>query len=198
MRLSLSLTVFLVATPAFSSEDLAQQIDRVAPLVSAADFAALGGPNTPETIVEGIDGRWFTLVNTVRNWEGSGAADLERLQRAIERTCADTWENIVTYEATGPGTFRVVQQSPEGEDQGTFDMVPQNETSRVFTTTLDDDYIKKIFDIDADAPAQVQAAALAEIHALMGAGLEIWRPTPDLMVNIRANDEPEVWGRCPG
>ncbi|MFD1251577.1 hypothetical protein DEVEQU_03629 [Devosia equisanguinis] len=191
MRLLLALAATLLAAPVSANEDLALQIDRVAPSLNGGNLTTLGGPETPQALVDGLDGRWFTLKNTVRNWRGTGDADRENLARAIERTCADTWENIVTYTTTSPTTFRVTQQSPEGDDHGTFDMEPVEPAGRVFATTVEDDYIAKVFGIDAASPE------LAETRALLSAGLEIWRPTPDVLVNLRANQEIEVWGRCP-
>ncbi|ODT68521.1 MAG: hypothetical protein ABS75_20325 [Pelagibacterium sp. SCN 63-23] len=195
MRHFLAILAALVAAPAFASEELAQQIDIVAPLVNSGDFEALGGPDTPESLVQGVDGRWFTLDNMVRNWEGSGAPDRERLARNIERTCADDWENIVIYETTGPDSFRVSQTSPSGEDNGTFDMQPVADTDRTFTAHMEDEYILAIFGLE-DAGALQQEAALNDMRDRLSEGLQIWRPTPDLIVNV-SSAETEVWGRCP-
>lgn len=195
MRHALVLVATFIAVPVLASEELAQQLDVVAPLVNAGQFEALGGPDTPETLVEGVDGRWFTLDNTVRNWEGSGAPDRERLARGIERTCADDWENIVIQEATGPDSFRVSQTSPSGEDKGTFDMQLVVGTDRTFTTHMDDDYIIQIFGLE-DAGTIRQQAVLDDMHDRLSEGQQIWMPTPDLMVNV-SSAETEVWGRCP-
>jgi|GEM_PF-2470487 len=195
MRHSLVLVATLIAMPVLASEELAQQLDVVAPLVNSGQFEALGGPDTSETLVENVDGRWFTLDNTVRNWEGSGAPDRERLARSIERTCADDWENIVTYQATGPASFRVSQTSPSGEDKGTFEMQPVAGTDRTFTAHMDDDYIIKIYGLE-DAGAMRQEAILSDMRDRLNEGLQIWMPTPDLMVNV-SSAETEVWGRCP-
>lgn len=195
MRHSLAILAALIAAPALASEELAQQIDIVAPLVNSADFEALGGPDTPDALVEGVDGRWFTLDNTVRNWVGSGTPNRESLARSIERTCADDWENIVIYETTGPDSFRVLQTSPSGEDNGTFDMQPVAGTDRTFTAHMEDDYILTIFGLE-NADALQQEAVLSDMRDRLSEGQKIWRPTPDLMVNV-SSEETEVWGRCP-
>ncbi|KKB09614.1 hypothetical protein [Devosia chinhatensis] len=188
--------VLVSAPPAIAYEDLALQIDRIAPLVNASKFEALGGPEAASAIVENIGGRWFTLVSTVRNWERDPQSNRERLEDAIKRTCADDWENIVTYTITGPDTFRVEQRSPLGEDLGLFEMEPVSADSRVFTTVVSDAYILEISGIE-NVPEVVRDAAIAEVRAEIEAGLTIWRPSDDLTVNVRADGEAEVWGRCP-
>jgi len=195
MRHSLAILAAIIAAPAIASEELAQQIDIVAPLVNSGHFEALGGPDTPKSLAQGVDGRWFTLNNTVRNWEGSGAPDRKRLARSIDRTCADDWENIVVYETTGLDSFRVSQTSPSGEDNGTFDMRPVAATDRTFTAHMEDDYILRIFGLE-DADALQKEAVLSDMRDRLSEGQQIWRPSPDLMVNV-SSAETEVWGRCP-
>lgn len=195
MRFSLTLATVLLAAPTLANEDLAQQIDIVAPLLEAENYEALGGPDTHQALVESVDGRWFTLDNTVRNWEGSGAPDRERLAQSIERTCADTWENIVTHRATGPDSFEVRQESPQGEDHGSFEMKPIPDSQRGFTAEMDDAYIIEMYGL-AEAGQLEQDRVLADMRARLDEGYEIWRPTPDLMINV-SSLETEVWGRCP-
>lgn len=195
MRMLLASTFALVATAVVANDDLAEQIDSVAPLLAAGQFEDFGGPDTHEAIVNGVDGRWFTLQNTARNWKGDAAANRERLAQTIERTCSDTWENIVTHEVTGPGTFIVSQQSPSGEDQGTFEVRPLDDEPHAFTTFVSDEDILEMLNL-ATATAEAQAQALAEVRDVLNQGVQIWRPTADLMVNSGAGDV-EIWGRCP-
>lgn len=195
MRLVIAFVVTAMALPALGNEELAKQIDAVAPLVNAEDYDALGGPDTARTIVDGIGGRWFTLKNTVRNWTGTGAPDRASLARNIENTCSDDWENIVMQEASGPESFRVVQTGPDGEDNGTFEMRSVDDTGRTFTTHMDDDYILQIYGME-NADVMRQDALLKDMHERMSEGVQIWLPTPDLMVNV-SSAETEVWGRCP-
>lgn len=196
MRLAIALAALALSTPAFASEDLAQQLDRIAPLVNASDFAALGGPEDAAGIIAHIDGRWFTLRNTVRNWGDDAVENQEMLDRGIANTCSDTWENLVTYTVTGAETFRVAQQSPEGQDHGSFDMEPAAAGGRLFVSVAEDDYLVRILGLE-DASEAEQEDALAEMRTLLSEGLQIWRPTADVMVNVRPGGEPEIWGRCP-
>ena len=196
MRFVIALVAAATAFPALANDGLAPQIDAVAPLVNAGNFESLGGPDTPQGIVAGIGGRWFTLKNTVRNWTGTGAPDSANLQRNIEQTCADDWENIVTQEAIGPDSFRVVQTGADGQDNGTFDMRVVDGTERTFTTHMEDAYILQIYGLE-NADALRQDAVLKDMHARMSEGVQIWLPSPDLMVNV-STAETEVWGRCPG
>lgn len=94
--------VLVSVSEAAASERIAEQIDRIAPLVATGDVQQLGGPEAASEIVAGLAGRWFTLNNTIRNWELEDRASRESLARSIERLCADDWENIVTYSVTGP------------------------------------------------------------------------------------------------
>ncbi|SFV32678.1 hypothetical protein SAMN05216456_1735 [Devosia crocina] len=196
MRLAIALLASALVQPAFATEQMAQQLDSVAPLIEAENFELLGGPDTHEGIVETVGGRWFTLSNTARNWEGDGSAsDRETLTWAIERTCADDWEIIITHEATGPNSFLVQQLTPDGADKGTFEMEPVPGSERRFSMEASDQYILEIFDM-TDADAMRQDAVLADMRARMEEGLDIWMPSPDLMVNV-SSFEVEVWGRCP-
>ena len=195
MRFSLAIVLALTSTSVFASEKLAAQIDEVAPLLAAGNLEALGGPEDQEAIVEGLDGRWFTLQNTSRNWKDSPEANLELLTQTIERTCSDTWENIVTHEVTGPGTFIVSQKSPTGEDQGTFEIRPVEGEAHTFTTFVSDEEILAMMNLE-NAAANEQEAALSQVREAMNQGVQIWRPTADLMVNSGAG-EVELWGRCP-
>jgi hypothetical protein len=187
-------TLLLSVSAASASESIAHQIDRIAPLVTAGELERLGGPESPSEIVSGLSGRWFTLNNTVRNWEREGGSARQMLGQSIERLCADDWENIVTFSTTGPGRFRVEQQSPTGEDKGTFDMVALGD-GRTFSTVMDEDYILSIYGLE-DAPAFRQQEVLREMKAIVEEGEEIWLPGPDIMV-VRTAIEVEVWGRCP-
>ena len=187
-------TLLLSVSAASASESIADQIDRIAPLVAAGEPEQLGGPDTPSEIVSGLSGRWFTLNNTVRNWEREGSSARQYLKQGIERLCADDWENIVTFSATGPDSFRIEQQSPAGEDRGTFDMVAVG-GGREFSTEMDEDYILSIYGLE-DAPASRQQELLEEMKVILEGGEEIWLPEPDVMV-ARSAVEIEVWGRCP-
>ncbi len=179
---------------AAASERIAEQIDRIAPLVATGELQQLGGPEAASEIVAGLAGRWFTLNNTVRNWEPEDRSSRDRLARSIERLCADDWENIVTYSVTGPDRVHVDQRSPTGEDHGSFDMVAVDD-GRTFSTVLEDDYILSIYGLE-DAPQSQQQKVLAEMKAVIEGGQEIWVPGPDVMV-ARTAAETEVWGRCP-
>lgn len=195
MRVSLAIVFALASTAVFANEQLAAQIDEVAPLLAAGQLEALGGPDTHDAIVEGIDGRWFTLQNTARNWTGIASDDRLSLAQTIERTCSDTWENIVTHETTGPGTFVVSQRSPTGDDQGTFEIRPVQGEPHTFTTFVSDKDVLAMLNLEG-ADAKAQEAALSHMHDVMNQGIQIWRPTLDLVVNSTA-EEVEIWGRCP-
>lgn len=179
---------------ASASELIAEQLDRIAPLVAAGELEALGGPETAAEIVPGLAGRWFTLNNTVRNWEREDSASRESLSRSIARLCADDWENIVTYTVTGPDRFHIDQRSPTGEDNGSFEMVAVDDGRR-FTTVLDEDYVLAVYGLE-DAPLDQQQELLAAMEAALKDGEEIWLPSPEVMVG-RSAVEIEVWGRCP-
>ena len=179
---------------ASASERIAEQIDRIAPLVKTGALQQLGGPDSASEIVAGLAGRWFTLNNTMRNWELEDRSSREHLARSIERLCADDWENIVTYSVTGPDRVHIDQRSPAGEDHGSFDVVALGD-GRKFNTLLEDDYILSIYGLE-DAPHEQQQKVLTEMKALLEGGQEIWIPGADVMV-IRTAAETEVWGRCP-
>ncbi|UYO00265.1 MAG: hypothetical protein KIT02_03305 [Devosia sp.] len=196
MRIPIILAGVFCATSALADEDLARQLDTIATAFNAGQLDSLGGPDTPAEIVDQIDGRWFTLANTVRNWTGESQADTERLTDTIERTCSDTWENLITHEATGPDSFRIRQESPEGEDHGTFELFPHESGGRLFTMDLDESYILAISGL-ADADADRQREVLDAMNAMISDGIAVWRPTPDLMVNT-GPEGAEIWGRCPG
>jgi hypothetical protein len=195
MRLALALAFALTTLTVHADENLAVQMDAVAPILASGKLEELGGPDTHEAIVEGIDGRWFTLKNTARNWEGSGSADRERLARSIERTCSDSWENILTYEVIAPGAFIAAQRTPAGVDKGTFEIQPAESGMRTFRTLVDDDYFLGLLDLEG-ADAAKKEAELSKFRDLMNKGFEIWRPTPDLLIISRVDDF-EIWGRCP-
>lgn len=189
------LSALLLTSVAQADESLAQQIDAVAPIVNAGDLDDLGGPSTAAELLQDIDGRWFTLANTVRNWGRDGDDTRATLEHAIERLCSDEWENLVTYQALGADRFRIEQVSPTGEDQGTFEMVSTDPASRVFSTIVDEDYLLAISGLTEAEPAQ-QKELLDDFKAVAEQGVEVWRPGPDLWVNRNAA-EIEVWGRCP-
>ncbi|WP_240229226.1 hypothetical protein [Devosia lacusdianchii] len=189
------LSALLLTSVAQADESLAQQIDAVAPIVNAGDLDDLGGPSTAAELLQDIDGRWFTLANTVRNWGRDGDDTRATLERAIERLCSDEWENLVTYQALGVDRFRIEQVSPTGEDQGTFEMVSTDPATRVFSTIVDEDYLLAISGLTEAEPAQ-QKELLDDFKAVAEQGVEVWRPGPDLWVNRNAA-EIEVWGRCP-
>lgn len=186
----LAASLVLLVAPAAASEDIAEALDRIAPLVQAGTLEALGGPETAREIVPAFTGRWLTLNNTVRNWAGDRTVIAQR----IETLCADDWENIVTFSVLGPDSFHIDQRSPAGEDHGSFDMTAIGD-GRIFTTPIDPDYILSIFDLE-DAPPREQEAAIAEMQAISEIGNEIWLPTSDILVS-RTASEVEVWGRCP-
>ncbi|MBF0678203.1 MAG: hypothetical protein IR164_04600 [Devosia sp.] len=194
MRLPLILAAALLAGPASASEDIAAVLDRIAPLLQAEEFEKLGGPNTPAEIARMIEGRWFTLDNTARNWSGDAEADRRRLAQTIARTCADDWEVRVTMETTGTESFRVVQVSPDGADQGTTEMMATPGTERHFTSEFDEDYIVALFELDENP--RERGAVLAEMRERLEGGLDLWLPSPDVSVNV-SPFETEVWGRCP-
>lgn len=191
---SLSLVALLFSSVAHANENLASQLDIVAPLVNAGTLDELGGPDDAAGLVETIDGRWFTLDNTARNWEGS-AVSSDALARAVERLCADDWENIVTMTKTGGDRFVTEQRTPDGADNGTFELIATDAADRRFTMALEDNYILAIYGLET-APEAKQQEALAEFAEIVEQGAQIWRPTPDLMVN-HTPIETEVWGRCP-
>jgi hypothetical protein len=195
MRIPLALVAVVMTVPVSADDTLADQIDIVAPLVNAHDITALGGPGDHVSLVAAIEGRWFTLDTTVRNWEGSGEPDRERLNRAVERLCSDGWENIVTHEVIGPDRFRILQRSPDGKDQGTFEMKPVAGSVRSFSFEADDAYILGIYGL-THAEASRQKEVLTEMRSIEEKGAELWVPTPDLMVSVSASGT-EVWGRCP-
>lgn len=189
------LSALLLTSVAQADESLAQQIDAVAPIVNAGDLDDLGGPSTAAELLQDIDGRWFTLANTVLNWGRDGDDTRATLEHAIERLCSDEWENLVTYQALGGDRFRIEQVSPTGEDQGTFEMVSTDPATRVFSTIVDEDYLLAISGLTEAEPAQ-QKELLDDFKAVAEQGVEVWRPGPDLWVNRNAA-EIEVWGRCP-
>lgn len=195
MRLPVTLLALAIANSASASEDLATQLDVVAPLIQSQDYASLGGPDTHEGLVAGLEGRWFTLNTTARNWGSDGVEDREALMRSIERTCSDTWENIVTYSVTGPDSFRVEQRSPDGQDNGTFEMHAVPDTERRFTAEMDDQYILEIYGMTDASPIR-QSALLDDMRGRLAEGVDLFKPTPDLTVNV-SSYETEVWGRCP-
>ena len=195
MRLPVTLLALAIANSASASEDLAAQLDIVAPLIQSQAYASLGGPDTPEGLVAGLEGRWFTLNTTARNWGGDNIEDREALMRSIERTCSDTWENIVTYAVTGPDSFRVEQRSPDGQDNGTFEMHAVTDTERRFTAEMDDQYILEIYGMTDASPIR-QSALLDDMRARLAEGVDLFKPTPDVTVNV-SSYETEVWGRCP-
>lgn len=185
-------TLALLAVPAHASEEMAEALAWIAPIVESGELEQLGGPETAEDIVAGLEGRWFTLDNTVRNWTQGSTRD--RLGESIERLCADDWENIVRFEPLGPDSFRIIQTSPEGEDQGTLDMATMD-GERKFTAEHDEAYLTEIFERRGDSGAELERL-LGEMKAIFDAGEEIWLPHPDIQV-IRTVAEVEVWGRCP-
>lgn len=187
-------TLALLSIPGAASDGIAEQIDRIAPLVATGELQQLGGPEAASEIVADLAGRWFTLNNTVRNWELEDRSSRDGLARSIERLCADDWENIVTYSVAGRDRIRIDQRSPTGEDQGSFDMVAVGD-GRTFSTVLEDAYILSIYGLE-DAPQDQQQKVLAEMKAVLEGGQEIWVPGADVMV-ISTAAETEVWGRCP-
>jgi hypothetical protein len=164
----LAAAILLVPAASLGSEDVAAQIDAIAPLVNAGELDALGGPGTAAELVEGIDGRWYTLDNTVRNWTADADAR-DVLARAIERLCADDWENLVTHTATGPDSFRVDQRSPEGEDHGSFELRAVDPEGRVFSIELDEDYLLAIYGLE-DAPHGLRQPRQSDRRSGCGAG----------------------------
>jgi hypothetical protein len=194
LPLAAAALVLVLIPEASASERIAEQIDRIAPLVASGELQQLGGPEAASEIVAGLAGRWFTLNNTVRNWKLEDRSSRDGLARSIERLCADDWENIVTYSVTGPDRVHIHQRSPTGEDHGSFDMVAVD-GGRTFSSVLEDDFILTIYGLE-DAPQDQQQKVLAEMKAALEGGQEIWVPGPDIMV-IRTAAETEVWGRCP-
>jgi hypothetical protein len=182
----------LLATPVFAYEEMAKQLDWTAPLVEAGELAKLGGPDRATDIVAGLEGRWFTLNNTARNWQNEGFRS--RLGDSIAQLCGDGWENIVRFEPLGPDSFRIVQASPEGEDQGTFDMTTMD-GARTFGAVYDEAYLTSLFEREGSKEDELQRL-LGEMKAIMKSGEEIWLPHPDIQVS-RSASEVEVWGRCP-
>lgn len=185
-------TLSLLAVPAHASEEMAEALDWIAPIVASGELEQLGGPETAEDIVAGLEGRWFTLNVTVRNWEVGSSSD--EVGKDIALLCADDWENIVRFEPLGPDSFRIIQTSPEGEDQGTLDMATMD-GERKFTAEYNEAYLTEIFERRGDRGAELEKM-LGEMKAIFGAGEEIWLPHPDIQV-IRTVAEVEVWGRCP-
>jgi hypothetical protein len=182
----------LLATPGFAYEEMAKQLDWIAPLVEAGKLERLGGPDRATEIVAGIEGRWFTLNNTARNWQNEG--NRSRLGDSIALLCGDDWENIVRFEPLGPGSFRIVQTSPEGEDHGTFDMTTMD-GARTFSAVYDEAYLTWLFEREGSKEDELQRS-LGEMKAILEIGEEIWLPHPDIQVS-RSASEVEVWGRCP-
>lgn len=185
-------TLALLAVPAHGSEEMAEALDWIAPIVESGELEQLGGPETAEDIVAGLEGRWFTLDNTVRNWTQGSTRD--RLADSIERLCADDWENIVRFETLEPDSFRIIQTSPEGEDHGTFELTAMD-GGRMFSADFDEAYLTELFGFNSDGADELEQA-LAEMKAIFEAGDEIWLPHPDIQVT-RTVAEVEVWGRCP-
>ncbi|WEJ35032.1 hypothetical protein [Devosia sp. SD17-2] len=194
LRVAAAALVLVSVSEVAATELIAEQIDRIAPLVATGEVQPLGGPEPASEIVAGLAGRWFTLNNTIRDWELEDRASRESLARSIDRLCADDWENIVTYSVTGPDRIHIDQRSPTGVDHGSFDLVAVD-GGRMFSTVLEDDYILSIYGLE-DAPQDQQQKALAEMKAALQGGQEIWLPGADVMV-IRTAAEIEVWGRCP-
>lgn len=194
MSIALAALTLLSSPAAWAAEPIADQIDKIAPLVAAGELEQLGGPQAASEIVEGLAGRWFTLNNTVRNWEREDSSARENLARSIERLCADDWENIVTFSVTARDRFHIEQRSPAGEDQGSFEMIAAGD-GRTFNMSIDEAYILAIYGLE-DAPKDRQQEVLAEMRAIVEGGQEIWLPGSDVMVS-RTAVEVEVWGRCP-
>lgn len=60
----------LLSVPAaFASESIADQIDRIAPLVTAGELEQLGGPGSASDIVSGLSG--VGLPSTIQSETGS-------------------------------------------------------------------------------------------------------------------------------
>jgi hypothetical protein len=182
----------MLALPVSASEEIAKALDWIAPLVEAGDLEKLGGPTSATEIVAGLEGRWFTLNVGVRNWDNEGTRS--RLGASIARLCGDEWENIVHFEPTGPDSFRIVQTSPEGKDNGTLELTTMDGV-RTFTGVYDEAYLTALFEGEGYKGSELQGM-LDDMKAVLEAGDEIWLPHPDIQVS-RTVAEVEVWGRCP-
>lgn len=193
MRATIAVAVLCIAVvPASADEDMETALDRIAPMVASGELEALGGPETATGIVSKLVGRWFTLNRTVRNWHDEGTRS--RLQDTIAQLCADDWENIVHFEPLGPDGFRIIQTSPEGMDQGTFDMFAVD-GGRTFKGVYDDAYLTALWAEEGGDEDELRRM-LKEMRTVLETGQEIWLPHPDIQIS-RTDAEVEVWGRCP-
>jgi hypothetical protein len=183
-----------LAAPAgtVAAEDLAEQLDAIAPFVNAKDLDSIGGPDDPGGIVAGLDGQWFPLNNTVRNW-GKDGFDAEGLAQSMARSCAEDATASTFYEATGDSSFSVreVLRSYDTE----FHMVLTHVEGRRFAASFDDDeFIRSYGKEDA---SEAEKAEILEMAAqLRQQAPELWRPTEDILI-VQGGFGIDVTGRCP-
>lgn len=189
------IAIFAIAScsaPA-TAQSLPEQLDVVAPLVNAESLDALGGPDNPESIVASIDGRWFTLNNTTRNWGEAGVGfGPDDLENSRLRLCADDADESSVHEVTGPTSFDV------HETIGYYDVsLTQTVTwrdGRRFDILIDKgDYLRS-YGIEADDDAR-REEMLGYLEILIEEGVEIWRPSEDILV-LDGTFGTNVIGRC--
>jgi hypothetical protein len=183
----------LLTAPAVA-EDLSKQMDRVAPAVNAGSLDALGGPDDAESIIDGIDGRWFTLGNMVRNWGDDGVGlGPDDLEEGRLRNCADDADYIMVQEVTGPTSFEIHETFVSYDDASVTQSVTLAEGRR-FVVSVDEEELLRSYGLDPnDADRASEIIEVAKMLAEEGA--EIWRPSDDLMV-MSGGLGINVIGRC--
>jgi hypothetical protein len=89
LRVAAAALVLVSISEVSASELIAEQIDRIAPLVATGEVHQLGGPETAPEIVAGLAGRWFTLNNSsgIGSWK---TARPGKAWRAASSGCAPT------------------------------------------------------------------------------------------------------------
>ena len=176
------------------AEELSEQMDRVAPAVNAGSLDALGGPDDAESIIDGIDGRWFTLGNMVRNWGDDGVGlGSDDLEEGRLRNCADDADYIMVQKVTGPTSFEIHETFVSYGDASVTQSVTLAEGRR-FVVSVDEEELLRSYGIDPnDADGASEIIEVAKMLAKEGA--EIWRPSDDLMV-MSGGLGIDVIGRC--
>ncbi|WP_332714691.1 hypothetical protein [Pelagibacterium mangrovi] len=185
---------FALFTAQAGAEELSEQMDRVAPAVNAGNLDALGGPDDAESIIDGIDGRWFTLANMVRNWGGDGVGfGPDDLEQSRLRNCADDADYTMVQEVTGPTSFEIYETFASYDDTSVTQSVTLAEGRR-FVVSVDEEELLRSYGIDPnDADGASEIIEVAKMLAKEGA--EIWRPSDDLMV-MSGGLGIDVIGRC--
>lgn len=176
------------------AEELSEQMDRVAPAVNAGNLDGLGGPDNAESIIDGIDGRWFTLGNMVRNWGDDGVGfGPDDLEQSRLRNCADDADYTMVQEVTGPTSFEIYETFASYDDASVTQSVTLAEGRR-FVVSVDEEELLRSYGLDPNDTDR--AGEIIEVAKMLAEeGAEIWRPSDDLMV-MSGGLGIDVIGRC--